>query len=453
MLHEPASAPSDHPSPIPDEPKTPIDPIQEQQQLALNTVAEVLDIEQDMILEWHELPLEDRATVVQGNVDYLLTIIGDLKIESEIAYERLDKSLEEHDMTALFREKVLDGEEKHVVHILDGRMQTSKSSSPLVNIVMLILTIGSLLYIGASTAIGEIGLTDLNLAETLKNKLIAELWRGLPYTLSLMLILGGHEMAHWFMMRKYQVVASLPFFIPSFHFSPFGTFGAIIITRGAIRNRKVLFDIGVSGPLVGLIFAIPILVIGLATSPVVERSEGRIEGNSIGYAVAKVIVLGEFLPNETSDVMLNQLARAGWTGLFVTALNLIPLGQLDGGHILYSVLGNRARKLYIPILAMALGLTLFVSSIWVVLFFMLMALGKIYAVPLNDITPLDPFRRQIALLTLIIFILIFIPAPITTPDSSGGLLAGLFDDRCLAEFTRMVGLTQSSDVISPLSAC
>ena len=232
-------------------------------------------------------------------------------------------------------------------------------------------------------------------------------------------------MAHWLVMRKHQVVASLPYFIPSFTYGLFGTFGAIIITKGAIRNRRALFDIGVSGPLIGLLFVLPILIIGLATSPVIEVSGGLVEGNSVVYALSKIAIFGEFLPNSTSDVILNQLAKAGWTGLFVTALNLIPLGQLDGGHILYALWGNKARRVYIPILGILLFLSLFVYSLWILWFLMLLVLGKIYAVPLDDITPLDPIRRKLALITLVIFALIFIPAPITTPDGSGGILAGL----------------------------
>lgn len=427
MLHEPASAPSDNPTPIIEPPKVELDPALEKQETALDLVSDVMVIENRLFPQWDELSLEDRATMIQGDVDYMLTVDGYLKDDSESAYDVLDKQLEKQDMMALFREVYTpDGKVKHRLHILEGRMKTPSQPSPIPNIVLLILTIASTLYIGTATAIGEIRLTDVILADTLSQNVLTELWRGLPYTISIMLILGSHEMAHWFMMRKYKVVASLPYFIPSFLFSPFGTFGAVIVTKGAIKNRKALFDIGVAGPLAGLIFAIPILLIGLATSPVIEIIGGAVEGNSIVYALSKILVFGQFLPNATSDVMVNQLAWAGWTGLFVTALNLIPLGQLDGGHILYATFGSRARKLYYPILGVALFLTIFVSSIWVILLLMLMLLGKVYAVPLNDITRLDPLRRRIATLTLIIFALIFIPAPIMTPDNSGGMIASVF---------------------------
>jgi len=426
MLHEPASTPSDDPVPIIEEPDTPPDPTEQKVEAAIDCLSQVMYINEQVFPQWDDIRLEDRAIIVQGEVDYLMTLEGHLRIESELAYQKLDDLFAQHDLTALFREDIRDGKHHHRVIVLDGRLQQPDPPSPIPNIILLILTIISLLFIGTATAIGEIELSNPALAEQLSQNMIPQFWRGLPYTLSILLILGSHEMAHWFMMKKYNVVASLPYFIPGFIFSPFGTFGAVIITKGAIRNRKALFDIGASGPLAGLIFAIPILIIGLATSPVIEITGGAVEGNSAFYALAKIVSLGQFYPTATHDVMLNQLAWAGWTGLFVTALNLIPLGQLDGGHILYSSLGDIARKFYYPILATALFLTLFVSSIWLVLLLMLAFVGKIYAVPLDDITQLDPIRRAISIFIFVVFVLIFIPAPITTPDNSGGLIAGIF---------------------------
>lgn len=423
MLHEPASTPSDDPVSIPMI-ETP-EPMLEKTEVALEHIAEIMTIQQQVFPQWDDIQHEDRAIIIQGDVDYLMSVDGQLTIESEAAYQHLDSTLKKHNLTALFREHHTGNSILHRIIVLDGRLQQPQPSSPIPNIVLLILTIVSLLYIGTATAVGEIGLSNPAAAEQISMNLLPNIWLGLPYTLSILLILGSHEMAHWFMMRKYNVVASLPYFIPGFIFSPFGTFGAVIITKGAMPNRKALFDIGASGPLAGLIFAIPILIIGLASSPVIAVTGGSVEGNSILYAAAKFITLGQFYPTAHHDVMLNQLAWAGWTGLFVTALNLIPLGQLDGGHIMYAFFGDIARKLYYPILGIALFLTLFVSSIWLVLLIMLALLGKVYALPLNNITQLDPIRRTLAYLIMVIFMVIFIPAPITTPDNSGGLLAGL----------------------------
>ncbi len=426
MLHESASTPSDDPIPVVKQAEDTPDPTEAKMQIGLDCLEQVMDIHEQVFPQWDDIRLEDRAIIIQGDVDYLMTVQGHLIIDSETAYQRLDDLLSEHNLTALFREQITrDGKRHHQVILLDGRLQQPKQPSPIPNIILLILTIVSLLYIGTATAIGEISLTEPAVADQLRQNLIPEFWRGLPYTLSILLILGSHEMAHWLMMRKHNVVASLPYFIPGFIFSPFGTFGAVIVTKGAILNRKALFDIGASGPLAGLIFAIPILIIGLATSPVIEITGGAVEGNSVFYALAKIVSLGQLYPTQTHDVMLNQFAWAGWTGLFVTALNLIPLGQLDGGHILYAYFGDIARKFYYPILATALFLTLFVSSIWLILLIMLALLGKVYAVPLDDITKLDSIRKSIALFIFAIFVLIFIPSPITTPDNSGGLIASI----------------------------
>jgi membrane-associated protease RseP (regulator of RpoE activity) len=244
-----------------------------------------------------------------------------------------------------------------------------------------------------------------------------EIWRGWPFSLSIMLILGAHELGHYFAARYHKVAVTLPYFIPLPLISPIGTMGAVIRLKAPIKNKRALFDIGVAGPLAGLVFAIPILLYGLATSELGAISpEGLLEGNSILYYLAKYVTFGQFLPSETTDVYLNQFAWAGWVGLLVTALNLMPVGQLDGGHIVYSLLGTQAKRLFVPVIAGlgALALfSLFVDStftwgIWILLLFFF---GRAHAEPLDDVTPLDPRRRWLGIATLIIFVLIFVPIP------------------------------------------
>jgi Zn-dependent protease len=175
-------------------------------------------------------------------------------------------------------------------------------------------------------------------------------WRGLPYALSILAILGGHELGHYFVARYHRVATSLPYFIP-LPFGIIGTMGAVINLRAPIKNRRVLLDIAVAGPLVGVLIAVPILFYGLATSTVTYSTEGGlIEGNSILYAVAKIAILGEFYPNGEMDVFINQMAWAGWVGLLVTAFNLVPISQLDGGRILRAYLGEKAHTLHMPFL-------------------------------------------------------------------------------------------------------
>src|SRR5262249_30615649 len=134
------------------------------------------------------------------------------------------------------------------------------------------------------------------------------------------------------------------------------------------------------------------------------------EGNTILYALAKFVVFGRFLPNGRIDVFINQFANAGWAGLLVTSLNLIPIGQLDGGHVLYSLLGERARVIYYPALVIV-GLLTILYEGWFLWLFMLLTLGRVYATPLNNITPLDGRRRLVAIAALVVFVLVFMPIP------------------------------------------
>jgi len=246
--------------------------------------------------------------------------------------------------------------------------------------------------------------------------------RGWVYALCVMLILGAHELGHYFAARHHKINVTLPYFIP-LPIGIFGTMGAFIQLREPVRNRRQLFDVGVSGPLAGLIFAIPILFIGIATAqinplPTEEdcREEGIcgyvLEGNSLFYAAAKYVVHGELLPGNGRDLTLNQMAFAGWTGLFVTALNLIPIGQLDGGHVMYTLFGRYARRAYVPALIALAVLALFNPN-WVLWVFLLFFFGRVYAEPMNDLTPLDSGRRRLGYIILAIFFLIFTPSPLT----------------------------------------
>lgn len=244
-----------------------------------------------------------------------------------------------------------------------------------------------------------------------------QIWRGWPFSLSIMLILGAHELGHYFAARHHKVAVTLPYFIPLPIISPIGTMGAVIRMKAPIKNKRALFDIGVAGPLAGLVFAVPLLIYGLMTSEVGAMSSiGLLEGNSILYYLAKFAIFGKFLPSETLDVHLNQVAWAAWVGLLVTALNLMPVGQLDGGHIMYSLLGSKAKRLFVPVVAILGALTLtsflidstFTWGIWIVLLFFF---GRAHAEPLDDVTPLDPRRRWLGIATLVIFLLIFVPIP------------------------------------------
>ncbi|MBZ0275025.1 MAG: site-2 protease family protein, partial [Anaerolineae bacterium] len=282
------------------------------------------------------------------------------------------------------------------------------------NLVLFIITIFSVLWVGTMLDVQMMGAFH---AQQILNNLPFELWRGIPYAASILLILGSHELGHYFAARRHNLAVTLPYFIPVPPLvSLFGTLGAFIQLREPMRNRKVLLDVGMAGPLAGLVFAVPILFIGLAhmTPQPVTSLGGIYEGDSILYAAAKTLTYGHFVPDGRTDICItcNQLAWAGWTGLLVTALNLMPIGQLDGGHILYALIGERARKLYYPLLGVMIGLVL-VTRIWMLWVLLLLLFGRIYATPLDMITPLDKRRRWLAIFSLVVFILVFVPTPLT----------------------------------------
>jgi hypothetical protein len=331
---------------------------------------------------------------------------GTLIMESEAAYDRLDERFKALNHTPMLAEA--DG--KQIVRAIRGRINV-RPRAWWPNALLLALTVLCLLLIGASTELFP------RVLETPDQLLL-----GLPYAIGILLILGSHELGHYFAARIHKVAVSLPYFIPLP--DAFGTLGAFIQLREPMRNRKVLLDIGAAGPLIGLLFAIPVLIIGLKTSPVEPTPIMRVfsfdlqstanyasEGNSILYAAIKILVFGEFLPNGMTDVSINQLTLAGWVGLLVTGLNLIPVGQLDGGHVIYSLIGERARLLYIPVLV-ALGVASINYPTWILWLFLLLLLGRVYATPLDSVTRLNPARRAIAVLALVMFIVVFMPIPL-----------------------------------------
>lgn len=258
---------------------------------------------------------------------------------------------------------------------------------------------------------------------------------GYGFALPLLAILLTHEFGHFFAARYHHVDATLPFFLPLPAISPFGTMGAVISMRGRIRSRNALLDIGASGPLAGLAVALPVLVYGLAHSPVGPLTEhGGQEGQSLLYLLLKRVILGPIPPGY--DVFLNPAAFAGWSGLFVTALNLIPIGQLDGGHIAYALFGPRqnvwARRLHVAMLAMfaynaarfigpvvlhrssmELGTAIGNSLFWLFWFGMIHLMFRMSGRdhPPTEPGELSPLRRFLAVLSLVLFVLLFMPTP------------------------------------------
>ena len=233
---------------------------------------------------------------------------------------------------------------------------------------------------------------------------------GIPFAFTLISILLVHELGHFFACRYYKIDASYPYFIPAP--TLIGTFGAFIRIRSPILNRKALFDVGFSGPLAGFVLALPILALGVYFSKVVP-----------GVQSSALVVFGSpplmrffiaiFHPGaRPNDILFSPVALAAWVGLFATALNLLPIGQLDGGHIVYSVASARHRRISVSFGVILIALGIFFWHGWVFFAAILLVLGYRHPPLMDRWTPLDRTRRAWAIVALIIFLLCFTPFPL-----------------------------------------
>jgi membrane-associated protease RseP (regulator of RpoE activity) len=280
------------------------------------------------------------------------------------------------------------------------------------HLLLLLVTIGTTTIAGVGHYVGyaaDFGAAAVTLPA------IPLLIRGLWYSGTILAILGCHELGHYFACRYYDVDASLPYFLPV----PFvltGTLGAFIRIREPIPTKRMLFDIGIAGPLAGFVVAVPALVVGLAMSHVV-RLPPQFTGFELGEPLlfkAVSWVLWGHIPDGYS-LNMHPVAFAAWFGLLATALNLFPIGQLDGGHISYAVLGRRSTAVTLVMIVVAMVLTYFSMSwlVWTLLMIgMLVAFGPRHPRTFDEHVPLDRTRMILALVALIIFVLCFTPAPI-----------------------------------------
>ncbi|RMF89654.1 MAG: site-2 protease family protein [Methanobacteriota archaeon] len=258
-----------------------------------------------------------------------------------------------------------------------------------------------------------------------------DLFKSVLFTLGLMGILGGHELGHALVARKNRVDATLPFFLPVPPFFAFGTLGAVIFINSPIPDRRSLFDIGVAGPLTGFILSIPVLVTGisLSTYAYFEPAKAALPfqlGTPLLFNILAYIILGP--PGPRHVINPHPLAVAGWAGLFVTALNLLPMGQLDGGHVVRAVFPKGFKTLYRSVFWVlftigGFGMMAEISGVtpllrlfwpgwlfWAALVYLMTRLE--HPGPLNDVTHLDRGRKTASIGVLLIFLLSFIPVPV-----------------------------------------
>ncbi len=362
-------------------------------------------------------------------VRYQGHLLGD---DSAAAYDQLADTISTYGLVPLF--DMVEGEQVITLVLEAPQPAMSKPSR---NLVFFILTLLSVLLTSSALNSSFPENTFLQLLYKLKDALF-HLGRGWPFAASLLGILLAHEFGHYLMGRYHKTNVSLPFFLPlPYPLSILGTLGAVIQMKERPKNKRVLFDIGIAGPIAGLVVAIPVLLYGLSLSKLAPLSgTGMLEGNSIIYLLSKYAIFGKWLPEPTSygdvpaflywvrylftstpsplgalDVQVHNVAWAGWAGLLVTSLNLIPVGTLDGGHIIYTALGDKAKDYVRYIFAAMIVLGFFWEGWWLWVF-MLYFLGRHHATPLDQITELDPKRKRLAWLALIIFILVFIPVPL-----------------------------------------
>ncbi len=260
-----------------------------------------------------------------------------------------------------------------------------------------------------------------------------EFFKSVLFTIGLMGILGSHELGHALVARKNKVDATLPFFLPVPPFFAFGTLGAVIFMNSPIPDRRSLFDIGIAGPVTGFILSIPVLIIGISLSSYVpfdpvHSAVPFLLGTPLLFNLISTVILGA--PEPGTILMAHPLAIAGWAGIFVTALNLLPMGQLDGGHVIRSVFPKRFKDIYkwIYRILFTMGSLGLISNLygpewlanitwpgwlfWAVLVYFMTRLD--HPGPLNDVSALDGKRKLASLGILLIFLLSFTPAPIQT---------------------------------------
>ncbi|HLB94729.1 MAG TPA: site-2 protease family protein [Nitrospiria bacterium] len=236
-----------------------------------------------------------------------------------------------------------------------------------------------------------------------------ELVRGIPFSFTLMAILLTHEMGHYLTSRRHGVMATLPYFIPAP--SIIGTFGAFIRMTSPIMHKRALLDIGASGPIAGFVVSIIAVAIGLRYSQVIEAEtfSGLGLGAPLIFQILSDLIVGPL--EKGYDILLHPIAFAGWIGLFVTALNLIPIGQLDGGHVVYAIFGERHRILSLVMVPILIVMGFFGWPGWYLWALLPLVFGIRHPPIVNPDESLDGTRKVIGWATLVIFVITFTPVP------------------------------------------
>ncbi len=314
--------------------------------------------------------------------------------------ESFEKNFDEMRVLMLKRNLIPFIKRKNAEYVLMiVKRPKKKYWSVYVNIILLISTILSTIWVGMGYYVGYYGSTDLP----------HEILGGFLYfSLPLLTILGSHEMGHYFMARKHKIAASLPFFIPAP--TILGTLGAFISLRDPIPDRKSLVDVGLAGPFVGFIVAIPVTIIGMILGNIIPPHVD-FEAINAYYEYQMPLIyqfISLFIP---SSGYIHPVAIAGWVGFVVTAINLIPMGQLDGGHAARALLGERTKYMSYAMAAFLIAMGLLYPG-WLIFGLLVILLGLRHPPPLNEIVKLDKKRIAVAITGFLLFSITFVPVPI-----------------------------------------
>jgi len=376
---------------------------------------------------WTWKPFDENNTPTNLDIELLKAEVGkhfpfyDMRYNKETAafFCRIDKELLEEKFDSLrnsLKEKgyipMLKHEQgEHVIYII--KKPKRKEKPVWINYLLIIATIittiltGSILSMGYLDAFSIPNPMDIFKAENLINGTLF-------FSLPLMTILVVHEMGHYFISKKHGISTSLPYFIPVPPVLGFniGTFGALISSRDPMPNKKALFDVGIAGPLAGFLVAIPILIIGIATAgtePIVPYNELQ-EGTVLfgrSFLIDPIISRGILNIPAGFTYQMTPLIFAGWVGLLITSINLLPAGQLDGGHIFRAFLGENQK--YVGWAAIFI---MILTGWWFFAFIIIFMMGMNHPPPLNDDTPLNIKRKLFFIVAILMLILCYIPNPI-----------------------------------------
>lgn len=358
---------------------------------------------------------ESRYDPLEGVAVFLVTVDAARLADD---FQQLKDELDDRDLIPMLRQE--GGE--HILYVVEAPER--EYTKPWVNWALLLATIATTIMAGAILFQGYDSPGGGSLVDAFLSP--SNLTQGaLMFAAPLMLILGIHELGHYYLAKRHGVETSLPFFIPV---PPvgfiIGTLGAFISIRKPITDRKALLDIGIAGPLAGLVVAIPVVLAGAylttlnpVTVPPDPTGTFTLGGPAFGILSGPHIegLLFTFLTSPFAvpeNAFIHPMAFAGWVGLLVTGLNLLPAGQLDGGHIFRAFLGEHHKYMSMA----AIGLLLFFGlefTGWLIFGLLVIVLGTYHPPPLNDLTPLSPGRKALAVLALVILVLTFVPVPFT----------------------------------------